>query len=407
LVNGSVIKFDSIGYTKNGKYLEITPSKNDGEFNKAVKYLKTEANSSEKIILVSAKAKEPLSALLKSGEFGGTGGAAGSAPKGNRGDMAEAIFGAAITARFLSKTAQVTSTDVLNIISKINPSIMQQKMVFDSPNKNPKIIDKVTFQLGLALNNLAAVTNKTVQSTLTDIVSASVTYANSKVVMDWADLLYKNNKFNEIQIISDGIGDQTGTKVDVRVIIDGKPTEINVSVKADDVKQFGQVGGSSFNAQVSLWNQLFKADVTNSDVNYYAMIQKKDTIGAIGEVYAYAADRFNGSFLSNKKKTLKDLSAGIKHFATLNEENVTLVQLSKGEAQVYEFDNLETLLKNSKLRAVLITSKATPEIQIIDDNGDILVSVRIKTENKTNGIYVRNYIEKGHLLTKLASHVAA
>jgi hypothetical protein len=225
--------------------------------------------------------------------------------------------------------------------------------------------------------------------------------------MDWADLLYKNNKFNEIQIISDGIGDQTGTKVDVRVIIDGKPTEINVSLKADDVKQFGQVGGSSFNAQVSLWSQLFKADVTNSDINYYAMIQKKDTIGAIREVYAYAADRFNGSFLSNKKKTLKDLSAGIKHFATLNEENVTLVQLSKGEAQVYEFDNLETLLKNSKLRAVLITSKATPEIQIIDDNGDILVSVRIKTENKPNGIYIRNYIEKGHLLTKLASYVAA
>lgn len=407
LVNGSAVKFVSIGYTRNKKYTEITPSKSAAEYTKAINFLKTEASSSDKIVLVGGKITEPLSSLLKSGEFGGTGGSSGAGPKGNRGDMAEAIFGAAITARFLSKTKIISSSDVLKIILKIDSSKMQQKMIFDSPNKNPKIVDKVTFQLGLALNNLVAVTDKNVQGTLTDIVNSSVNYANSKIVMDWADLLYNNNKYNEIEIISDGIGNQTGTKVDVRVVIDGKPTNINVSLKADDVKQFGQVGGSSFEAQMDLWKKLLSLDVKKSEESYYKMVRKKDYIGALKSVYSYAVDDFNRKILSNKNEVLKNLSYGIKFFATLNEENVTLVQLTKNESTVYEFNNLEQLFKPYTLKAKLIESKATPEIQFINEENEVLLYIRIKTENKPNGIYIRNYIEKGKLLTKLASYVAA
>lgn len=408
LVNGSALKFDSIGYTKNKKYTEITPSKNSTEYKKAINFLQTEASSTDKIVLVGGKNIEPLASLLKSSEFGGAGGSsAASAPKGNRGDMAEAIFGAAITARFLSKTSRITSRDVLQIISNIDSSKMQQKMLFDSPNKNPKIIDKLTFQLGLALNNLVAVTDKTVQSTLSDIVTSSVNYANSKIVMDWADLLYSNNKFNEIQVVSDGIGDQTGTKVDVRVIVDGKLTNINVSLKADDVKQFGQVGGSSFEAQKALWEKLLNLDVKESENNYYKMIKKKDTIGALNSVYSSVVDKFNTEVSTNKNKVLKNLANGIKFFATSNEPDVTLVQLTKNESVVYEFDNLEKLFKSYSIKAKLIESKATPEIQFMNEENDILLYVRVKTENKPNGIYVRNYVEKGKLLTKLASYIAS
>jgi hypothetical protein len=405
LTSGSTMSFVSIGYTRNNLYQEITPSKSKAEYEKAIKFLKTDAKSADKIILVSGKNKKPLTVLLKSAEFGGSGGAASSAPKGNRGDMAEAIFGAAITARFLSKTAKITKDDVLKIIAKINATKMQQSMVFDSPNKNPKIVDKLTFRLGLALPNLIAVTDKNVQSTLTDIVNSSVNYANSKVVMDWADLLYNNNKYNEIEVVSDGIGDQTGTKVDVRIIVDGVKTDVNVSLKADEVKQFGQVGGSTFEAQTTLWKQLLNIDVSKAEENYYKQVKKKNTIGALKSVYSFAADEFNKSIKTNKSKTLANLSKGIKYFATLNEENVTLVQLTKNEATVYEFDNLEKLLKGYNLQANLITTKATPEIQI-GDGDDILVTIRIKTENKPNGIYVRNYVEKGKLLTKIASHTA-
>jgi signal peptidase I len=41
-----------------------------------------------------------------------------------------------------------------------------------------------------------------------------------------------------------------------------------------------------------------------------------------------------------------------------------------------------------------------------NEKDEILVSIRIKTENKPNGVYVRNYVEKGKLLSKLASFIA-
>ena len=101
------------------------------------------------------------------------------------------------------------------------------------------------------------------------------------------------------------------------------------------------------------------------------------------------------------------LFRSIKYFATLNEENVTLVQLKGEEAVIYQFDNLEKILRDVDMTARIITTKSYPEIQIQDDNQETLVTIRMKVENKPNGgIYVRNYIEKGKLLGKLISHLA-
>lgn len=404
---GGTKVFTTLMFSSGGKIDLIVPSKSSTEYNKALQIVKLKATARDKIFLKNETEQVALGTLLKSGDFGGTGGSAsGNAVKGNRGDMAEGVFAAAITARFMNKNMAIQANHVIALIDRIDNKKMQQKMVYDSPNKNPKIMDKVTFQLGLALSNLVALTDKSVQLTLTDIINAAVKYANSSIVTAWSKLLYENNKFNEIEVISDGIGDQTGTKVDVRVKIDGKPTNINVSLKADDVKQFGQVGGSSFEAQQELWKQLLGFDVKNYEAQYYNKIKKKDVIGALKEVYSGAADMFNAAVRVNKKELYKKLADGINYFATLREENVTLVQLTREEAQVYKFDNIEKLIANVELTAKLNTTKATPEVNFQDSDGSVLLTIRIKTENKPNGIYVRNYVEKGKLLSKLASFIA-
>ena len=407
MVTGPPQKFTSLSYSSSGKVVEITPSKSKAEAEKAIQYLKSGAGSSDKISLVGVSGNVSLSKLLKSGDFGGTGGSSsGNAVKGNRGDMAEGLFAAAVTARFMNKNSPISAVHVIALIDRIDNTKMQQKMVYESPNKNPKISDKVTFQLGLALSNLVALTDNSVQSSLSDIIQSSVRYANSAIITSWSKLLYENNKYNEIEVIADGIGDQTGTKVDVRVKIDGKATDINVSLKADDVKQFGQVSGSAFEVQQKLWDKLLKLDVSAYETKYYDKIKKKDVFGALNEVYAGVTKEFNTMIKSNKKKTYATLADGINYFATLREENVTLVQLTKNEAQVYKFDNLEKLIANQTITARLLTTKATPEIVFENEKDEILVSIRIKTENKPNGVYVRNYVEKGKLLSKLASFIA-
>ena len=44
---------------------------------------------------------------------------------------------------------------------------------------------------------------------------SAVRYANSTTVRKWSKLLYENNRYDKIEVVSDGLGGQKTTKVDV------------------------------------------------------------------------------------------------------------------------------------------------------------------------------------------------
>jgi hypothetical protein len=407
MVTGDSKVFTKVAFTDSGRVIEVTPSKDPRQIALAIEWLKTRATNSRYVLVMNDKERFTLSDLLKNGDFGGQGGKTSKgAVKGNRGDMAEAIFAAAIAARFVNKNATISEQDVLDMIGNLSPNKTHQVLEFPSPNKNPKITDKVTLSLRLAQGNLTAVTDKSTQSTLGSIIQSSVKYANSNVVANWSKLLFENNRYNDIAVIADGLSEQKTSKVDVRVKIDGNQTDINVSLKADDVKQFGQISGSGFEKQKLLWDTLLNFDVSKYEKKYYDRIKEQDALGAIELVYRGVVSDFNKISTQNKTPLVRAISKGIRFFATLHEPNVTLVQLSKQEAQVYQFDNLEKLLSSSKLKATYAISKALPEMYVSDENNNVLFYVRVKREIKPNGTYIRNYIEKGALLKTLASYMA-
>ena len=105
------------------------------------------------------------------------------------------------------------------------------------------------------------------ENLLKEYVDSAVKYANSPNVTKWSKLVYENNRYDKIEVLSDGLGGQRSTKVDVSVkITDDKgklmPVDILVSLKAGDVKQFGQVSGAEFNKQQDLWGRLFGYDAS-------------------------------------------------------------------------------------------------------------------------------------------------
>ena len=81
--------------------------------------------------------------------------------------------------------------------------------------------------------------------------------------------LYENNRVDTIEVISDGLSNQKGTKVDFRLFVDGKSFE-GVSLKANS-KRIGQVARSQSKIdngefQVDLahfLNGLFKIDLSS------------------------------------------------------------------------------------------------------------------------------------------------
>lgn len=332
---------------------------------------------------------------------------------GNRGDIAEGIIGAAIAARFVNKNQTITVQHVKDVLSSVNPKKAAggkkgfiSDILLPSVNENNYVIDHVRFYLSLAEVNMKGLLDTTNWTALDGLFKSGVKYANGNTVSAWSKLLYENNQENLIEVLSDGLGNQTGTKVDVSVKVDGEKTNINISLKAGDVKQFGQVGGSGFDKQVELWDTLAKIDVTSLEKDFYKLLGDKKIEEALYLTYNHAAKVINRqlSIPISSKKFIENLGSGIQHFATLREENVTLVQMNKSEAKVYKFDGVAEALSSLNLECVIKDSSGKPKMLIQDKKRGPLLEIRVKQENKPNGYYIRNYVEKGKLMGELIAH---
>ena len=203
--------------------------------------------------------------------------------KFNKGDVSEGILAAAIAARFISKTKQITTADVLKVIGQLKPGKSAAKgfssiTAFSSPNKKATIVDTVVCSVNLAEVNMKAFLNKNIykDKDVNLLVSAAISYANSPHVQEWADLLYNNNQKNKIDVRSEGLLDQTGTKVDLRVVVDGTQCGVGVSLKAGDVKQFGQVGGASMRSMTEFFGPLGVKYNSAHEKKFDDFIEKKN-----------------------------------------------------------------------------------------------------------------------------------
>ena len=339
--------------------------------------------------------------------------------KYNLGDMAEGVVGAAITARFIYKNRNINSRLVFGVLRALAKSGTtnypgkkgkQVERTFKSANENPKIMDDVRCFISLAEVNMMALLAKNNETMLKEYVDSAVKYANSNNVKKWAKLVYENNRYDKIEVLSDGLGGQKTTKVDVSVKITNDkgelmPVDILVSLKAGDVKQFGQVSGAEFEKQEELWEQLFgyKTNISSLKNKYdKLMFTDKKPDEAVFLVYSTVTKLLARDLRSNPDKVLQSLSKAINYFATLNEENVTLVQVGGGKAKVYKFDDIYNAISGREYTVEIKTGASGLPTIIIKSGRDSLIQFRVKQEFKSDGSpYIRNYIEKLSLLGDL------
>jgi hypothetical protein len=339
--------------------------------------------------------------------------------KYNLGDMAEGVVGAAITARFIYKNRNINSKLVYGVLRALAKSGTtnypgkkgkQVERTFKSANENPKIMDDVRCFISLAEVNMMALLAKNNETMLKEYVDSAVKYANSNNVKKWAKLVYENNRYDKIEVLSDGLGGQKSTKVDVSVKITNDkgellPVDILVSLKAGDVKQFGQVSGAEFEKQEELWEQLFgyKNNIRSLKDKYDKMmfIDKRPD-EAVFLVYSTVTKLLVRDLRNKPDEVLQTLSKAINYFATLNEENVTLVQVGGGKAKVYKFDDIYNAISGRQYTADIKTGASGLPTITIRSGRDSLIQFRVKQEFKSDGSpYIRNYIEKQSLLGDL------
>lgn len=215
----------------------------------------------------------PLKHIHKSAEIKGGANASGSEKKPwNEGEVAETILGAALFARFSSK-GDVSAKDVWAALREFvkNPvpggfRVSGKKRNKKSPIEMTALNKPLNNQIvdGL-VNNRAELEKqfpKGIQA-LEDKVAACAAYVNESSKVQKALEEADANPGAPITIKTDGVGDQKGTKADLQIEI-GQWKQL-LSLKVNDVKQFGQESGSS-GAVVTSFFQRFIPDLDLSDL---------------------------------------------------------------------------------------------------------------------------------------------
>lgn len=344
---------------------------------------------------------------------------AGESIKFNKGDIAEGVLGAAITAKLIKRgqdrIGDITPEDVKNVLSAAMAKT-NDTLIYEVNDRNSTIADKIVFSVKLTGPSLQIIGDKEQWPKFESLFGSSSHYANSADAERYSDYFYKNGKADEVYITSDGLSGQKSRKTDVSVVVKDPTTgkvrnlkNVDISLKADS-KQFGQIGTGGMSGGYEKWmasaKKLFEPfGIEITDIA--ARDAKKDIVTFFKAAYIQAGEKLNqeltGANIKNETSFVEKVADVIFQQATLKVPNVRIVNLEKGESTIHSFASLKQKMLSNKIDLMASTSigrSGYPTITITDKtSGKILVKIRYfstKLGDKSAHVF-----EKGPLLHDL------
>ncbi len=371
----------------------------------------------------------------------------------NRGDIAEGIMGAALTAKFIKRKLnqtvdtlpQVNATDIDAVLAKFFRSGgIYRKTVRDVPKpfdyipqgafgnevettvnivRELMFSDKVVFKLTLPQKAMDFLSKQSNRTQVRDIYDRAIKYANSdSIFIREANRLATNAKNDKILVDADGVSNQNETKVDIGLFANGKKIGKQISLKTESGKQFHQIVGFG----IAEFDKLF-SDKLGINIDGDARKKTNDYIKSfnINEAYAFrgatskdvtgspwaiklkkaATIYYKGAEKSMKTKIKgiefkRKLAATIRYGATRNEDNIQLVHFVKAK-RLYDqrlFDStFEDTIENADL-SVVSNYDDNPTIKINNGNKTVVqFRARVDSETMKDGykIKLRQVLETG------------
>jgi hypothetical protein len=368
-------------------------------------------------IIVQNKEGEKIttSKFLKTAEFGGLSGKEGKVA--NKGEVAEGILGAATMAKLLARPGRdITVEDVYSIINSLPRDKTGGKIT--KKVESDGITDSISLVVKLKPATYSDFIDQKKWNIVLPITKSIVKYVNN-YVKPYANYFEKNNRADEVEIISDGVSNETGAKTDVYMIYNDdkggrRLQHFDLSAKTGSTMQLGQVGSGGTKTPMKQKFQIisemfskFGVDVSSVEEQF---LKSNNLENAYTKVYKFAVNDIKKQIAGNKQdpeeEFLRRVITGIKYFGTLNDDRVKLVQFTDKGYYVLDFKKLDRLYKNNEIdldaRFIMGTSRTgekLPKLQVFDKiTGQDLITIRMF---RSSTGYIRNYIEKGKLLIKL------
>jgi hypothetical protein len=373
----------------------------------------------------------------------------------NRGDIAEGIMGAALTAKFIKRQLrqtvdnlpQVNATDVDAVLAKffrLDSGGIYRKTVRDVPKpfdfipqgapgneietivnivRELMFLDKVVFKLTLPQPAMDFLSKQSNRTQVRDIYDRAVRYANNDpTFIREANRLATNAKNDKILVDADGVSNQNETKVDIGLFANGKKIGKQISLKAESGKQFAQIRGFGIaefdklfadNLGIIVDNKV-KNEVNNfikefnvTDAFSFRAQTSKDVTGSVwgtklkkaAKIYYQGAEKVIKTQIDSLNFRRK-LAATIRYGATRGDDDIQLVKLAGAQGGYIQRTfgpEFEDAIENADL-SVVSNFTDNPTIKI-NNNNKLLVKfrARVDADKRADGykILLRQVLEAG------------
>ena len=362
----------------------------------------------------------------------------------NKGDLAEAILACGVAAKFFDPTAVASKVSIEKMLGKVLSTRKTELERGDMSAKTTvKVSDTITLSVGIRAREWEFISNRKNWPLIEWQFTSVAKYCNNyKRLLKYASVLYRNNKENQIIVDADGLTDQKGTKADIKVKIDGKVVNMQMSLKVTGGDQIGQMSGVPFDRQINLF-ELLGVDVSPARKKYEEKLKEVDITYAFTSrdlikspqakkiqdvvrqanafVHQEAADKLEKLMRSKNTAFIEKLTDFLRKAATGNDPTIEVVKLSTKGYKRAKFgkkyvQNMKDAMDHLKVEYRRKTGDPEtivydPRVGESNNSSARLFKVRAKIiyeSKKSKGakvypIYVRNLIESGDLMFDLAS----
>lgn len=356
----------------------------------------------------------------------------------NRGDVAEGILGATLTAKFItveplsiSENKKLTYADIDAVLDKYSRSAANTTGIsFKTKAAKAGMNDNITFKMNLTKSSLDLLGQTAAKRAIVhDLYDSAIDY----VEKTWTEeilALINNGRVDNVLVNSDGLGDQKGTKADIKISVNGVPYHRQISLKVKGGEQFAQITGTDFLKQKLLWQDILSLDIEHLDDVYHKALEGYDKTKSFASREDAQVTEYKNIIKSATAVTYKEAAAQMQRLNSMGSakffqniakfilsgaagkagENIELVKLEKRSYKQLKFDEsfIKSYSEKLKKEKLLISFRpyGDPVVQVFigaQSGPNLLFQVRVKiaaesSMTKAGKIYrpyARHIIEAG------------
>ena len=355
----------------------------------------------------------------------------------NTGAVSETFLGLAIFARFISES-NITESSIKNAYQL---TADEENGFSASGNRNDQDVslsalnttDSNTFIREYFENKEKLVSELPKEIKKIDLlVNSCISYVNTSTTIKDALQRADNGDGDEILIVTDGVSDQKGTKADLKLTIGG--SERLLSLKANTVKQFGQLTGTTPEVITNFFSQ-FIPDVniitnpnwpdSSKTAKNKLKKENKDIYELFDEIFDYVGEAYEQANIQLNQK-LKDsddaesvidqLYNGILKNVQGDSENQILVILNSSQKNQWKElrfgSELREALSSFKLESSFEPNQKNHVLRIVGSPIDSIAATAMNTEidpdiekDDVSNLLTKNKTASPELLIQLRSYV--